>query len=119
MREKHALVVSSELTAELINIAEQELSKLQIAVGGLIEAVDLTPEITMWVNEEGLLLDNLEPNLLATAFMAEIMNTQTPIMGDVVFTGGIDEEGDTKSLTQANVAELVEMTRKARESLFI
>lgn len=119
MTEKHALVVSSELTAELINIAEQELDKLQTAVGGLIEAVDLTPEITMWVNEEGLLIDDLQPNYLATAFMAELMQSQTPIMGDVVFTGGIDEEGDTKSLTQADVAELVEMTRKARESLFI
>jgi len=116
---KEALVVKSELTAELIDIAEKELDKLQEAVDGLIEPVDLTPTITMWVNEEGLFRKDLDINYLATAFMAEVFASTLPIMGDVVFTGGIDSEGNTKPLTQDDVAELTEMTRRAREQMYI
>lgn len=115
---KHALVVKAELTAELIDIAEQELDKLQSAVDGLIQPVDLTPTITMWVNEEGLLRNDLGLNFIATAFIAE-MGSNSPIMGDVVFTGGINEEGNTKSLTKGDIAELTEMVSKAKSYYYI
>lgn len=116
---KQALVVKAELVAELIDIASDELNKLQKAVDGLIEAVDILPNVTMWVNEEGLLREDLEVNYLATAFMQELFHATTPIMGDVVFTGAPDDEGNTKPLTQADVAELTELTRKAKEALYI
>lgn len=113
---KQALVVKAELTAEMIDIAEQELSKLQGAVDGLIQPVDLSPTITMWVNEEGLLRDDLKIHPLATLFMEEL-GSQTPIFGDVVFTGGSDEDGNTLGLTAEIVNELSEMTRRAKEYL--
>lgn len=116
---KHALVVKAELTAELIDIAEQELSKLQSAVDGLIQPVEVSENIIMWVNEEGLLRDDLDINYLATAIYSELYNAQMPIMGDIVFTGGADDSGATKSLEQIDIAELTEITRRAKESLHI
>lgn len=114
---KHALVVKADLTAELIDIAENELRMLQNAVDGLIQPVDLTNEITMWVNEEGLLRSDLNINYLATAFMQEMFEATVPIMGDIVFTGAPNEQGETTGLQQGDIDKLAELTSKARTSL--
>lgn len=114
---KHALVVKAELTAELIDIAEQELSKLQSAVDGLIQPVEIGQNIVMWVNEEGLLRDDLKVNYLATTIYQQLYGSWNPIMGDIVFTGGADENGATKTLAQVDIDELSEITRRAKESL--
>ena len=114
---KHALVVKSDLTFEILDIAENELSQLQSAVEGLIQPVDLAELITMWVNEEGLFQEGLELNQLATAFMQEL-GSNTPIMGNVVFTGGTDEDGNTLGMNQDAMDELTEITRRAKELVF-
>lgn len=114
---KHALVIKADLTTQLIDIAEQELSKLQAAVDGLIQPVDLSPEITMWVNEEGLLRDDLLPNPLGSAFMAEVFNSETVIMGDIVFTGGVDEDGNTTSLSKGDVDKISNIVRSATDAV--
>jgi hypothetical protein len=113
---KHALVVKADLTTELLDIAENELRKLQGAVDGLIQPVDIGNTITMYVNEEGLLRGDLTPNYIATMIMSE-MGYNTPIMGDVVFTGAVDEDGDTMELGSAEIAELTELTARAKELL--
>lgn len=112
-----AIVVKTDLTAEVIDLGEASLGVLQKAVDGLIQPVDLADNLTMWVNEEGLLRSDLNPNLLASALYAEVYGANTPIMGDVVFTGGSDDEGNTLGLTQPEVDELTEMTRQAKELL--
>ena len=69
------------------------LESMQALVGGYIEALDLTGDSTMWVNEEGLLLD-LPYNHTATMFAGNWYN-DTYIVGDVFITGGADENGKT------------------------
>jgi hypothetical protein len=113
---KHALVVKTDLTTELLDIAEGGLKKLQSAVDGLIQPVDISPEATMWVNEEGLLRNDLSMNYIATMFMSEL-GYQSVIMGDVVFTGGSDDEGNTIGFSNEAVAELSELVASARELL--
>jgi hypothetical protein len=112
---KHALVVKADLTTELLDIADNELRKLQGAVDGLIQPVDIDT-ITMYVNEEGLLRSDLSPNYIATILMAEL-GYHTTIMGDVVFTGAPDEEGETTELDQTSIVELTELATRARELL--
>jgi hypothetical protein len=114
---KSALVVKSDLTTEVLDITENELRKLQQAVDGLIQPVDLGPEITMWVNEEGLLRGDLVQNWIATGFMRELFSSRSPIMGDVVFTGGNDEEGNTLSIPTDALESLVGMASRAKEVL--
>ena len=80
------------------------LTQLQGLVGGLIEAIDLTDNITMWINEEGL-FSNMEVNKTASDLYDKVLQLHLNynpsignIVGDVVFTGGIDEEGNFTTL---------------------
>lgn len=113
---KTALVVKTDLTTEVIDIAENELRKLQDAVGGLIQPVDFGDEVTMWVNEEGLLIEGMAPNWIATNLAREI-GYETPMMGDVVFTGGSGEDGETLPLSEQARIELEQITERVRKLL--
>lgn len=75
-----------------------DLSSMQRLVGGLIQPIDLADDVTMWVNEEGMILD-LPYNHLATTFCA-IYGIETYLCGDVFLTGGTDEDGNTLPLKQ-------------------
>jgi hypothetical protein len=95
---KTAVIVTTKAEVSIIDIAEGSLKKLQSAVDGLIQPVDLDADVTMWVNEEGLLRNDLEMNDIATSLYAQMYDITNPIIGDVVFTGGTDEEGNTLGL---------------------
>lgn len=78
---------------------EGSLKVLQTAVGGYVQAIDLTPEVTMWINEEGK-LEGLPLNFHGTMFWSATYGFGTDqIVGDIVLTGGTDDEGDTLSLS--------------------
>jgi hypothetical protein len=95
---KTAVIVTTKAEVSIIDIAEGSLKKLQSAVDGLIQPIDLNADVTMWVNEEGLLRNDLEMNDIATSLYAQMYDITNPLMGDVVFTGGTDEEGETLGL---------------------
>lgn len=111
---KTALVVKSDSTHEILDVESQFLSKLQTAVDGLIQPIDLSESLTMWVNEEFLLRNSFEPNLLGTA-MYQSIGGQSIIMGTIVFTGGVDPEGDTMGLNEHDYYKLLELANSARE----
>ncbi len=92
-------------TIEAIEI-DGTLSSMQSLVGGLIQPIDLAEDVTMWVNEEGLLLD-LDYNTLATSFCA-IYGIDTYICGDVFLTGGTDANGNTLPLKKEYADYLTE-----------
>jgi hypothetical protein len=76
------------------------LEDLQAAVGGLIEAVQLTPEVHGWVNEEGK-LTGLPVNDVAThLFRRAYPGTRDVIAGSMVLMGTNDETGDDVDLPQ-------------------
>lgn len=110
---KTALVVNADGTTSLLDVATEFLSKMQNAVDGLIQPIDLSDTLTMWVNEEFLLRSSYEPNLLGTA-MYQSVGGQSVIMGSVVFTGGADEDGDTLGLDDTHLVRLMEYANKAR-----
>lgn len=84
---------------------ESQLSALQEAVGGLIEAVDLSDSLTMWVNEEGK-LHGLPINALATILWEKHFGFTDIIVGDVIFTGGTGSEGETLGLNEETANSL-------------
>lgn len=108
---KTAVVVNTKGEMSIIDIAEDELTKLQSAVDGLIQPIDLDTHATMWVNEEGLFRSDLEMNEIATAIYAEMYgDIANPLIGDAVFTGGTDEEGETLTLPQEYIDSLKKLT---------
>jgi hypothetical protein len=94
-----------------LDLDSDALSVLQAAVDGLIEAVDLTNDLTLWVNEEGLLRNDLKLNLIAEAFYS------SPIMGTVVFTGGTDDEGETLGLGLAESRYVQQLCQNFRDAV--
>lgn len=97
---KTALVVNSKSE---ISVTGLSLKELQTAVDGLIEAIDLSENLTMWVNEEFLFRPEPDPNPMATAFFHTI-GGEYAIQGTVVFTGGTSPEGETLGLGEKEEA---------------
>ena len=83
---------------------------LQGEVDGYIEHVTLRtgPDgLSMWVNEDGL-MKRLPPNEFATAIVHMThVPSDTVIVGDVVFTGTTDEEGELRDIPQQWIDQLV------------
>lgn len=82
---------------------------LSDAVGGLIELVRIAPTLDMWVNENFIAEaedKELKLNAVATAMYSASLPQPYPILGDVVFTGGSDDEGETLGLTEDTLARL-------------
>lgn len=110
---KMALIVTTD--AKIVKLSldnNTELDQLQKAVDGYIEAVTLSPNLTMWVNEEGLFRNDLSVNPVAYAFYSQ------PIIGDIVFTGGTDSKGDTIGLSEAE-ARLIRTVVKSCRTLLV
>ena len=90
-------------------VVEFEIGKsynlISTAVGGMIECISLTNVIgqpDMWINENGK-FSGLDQNPYATALWVDIYSTTDVIMGDVIITGGADEEGETLGLSDEQV----------------
>jgi hypothetical protein len=93
-----------DLTAD-----SNELLTLQMAVGGLIEAKTLEGDYTLFMNEEGKLMQ-LPINERATEiWLANFPNFPDVIVGDVVIAGGTDEEGEQLGLDPDYAKKLLDL----------
>lgn len=110
---KNALVVDAQGNTLVLDVEFDFLSKMQNAVDGLIEPIDLSNDLTMWVNEEFLFRDSFEPNLLGTA-MYQNLGATGIIMGTIVFTGGTDSEGETLGLSDSEIEKITQIANVAR-----
>ncbi len=72
----------------------------------LVEPVDLSEQMTMWCHEEGLVLG--QPRNEVGSIMAEAVYGpgRAYIVGNIVFTGGTDEEGETLGLDEGLMANM-------------
>ena len=103
---KQALVITPEGEMSKIDIATDALEKLQGAVDGWVQAVDLDSEFTMWCNEEGKII-GLERSPFAQYMWDKVFGAGTDlIVGTVVITGGTDNDGETIGLTDDQVSLL-------------
>lgn len=101
------VTVEGHVLALDLNKADSELSVLQNAVGGWIQAVDLKDGMNMYLNEEGK-VHGLDLNPVATKYWEDSYGVDTDIIvGDVVFTGLPDENGDTTSITTAQLQDII------------
>jgi hypothetical protein len=109
---KKALAITTLGETTIIDLNEGSLEKLQKAVGGYVQAVDLCEGVTMWCNEEGKMM-SLPHNPFGqafweTAFPVSEFGRTDYIVGDIVLTGGADDEGDTLGLTTEEIELLLQ-----------
>jgi len=104
---KQGLMITPAGKVEVYDFSKpDELSALQNAVNGWVQAIDLNDHISLWVNEEGKMI-GLEHNPLAQLVWDMSFGPDTDwIVGTVVITGTPDENGDTQGLTDEAVETL-------------
>jgi hypothetical protein len=108
---KLAITLNAEGEAREVELQEEgQLEQLQGVVGGWVQAVDFTDNLTIWVNEEGKLV-GLPINPMATFLWEKYFGLTDFICGDVIFTGGTDEEGATLGLDEETAKELRDFLR--------
>lgn len=112
---KRALRVNTDFTTKILDLSENEYEQLRDSVGGLIEAVDLRPGLTIWVNEEGKLI-NLPFNVIGTHLWEKCFGVTDVIVGDCVFTGNSNDEGETEELSVPWVVQIQELAATLRKA---
>ena len=106
-----AVIIKTDSTKELVEFTNETSYKtLSSAVGGYIQSIDFDDTITLWCNENGK-LDDLPQNPVATAFWVEKFGLTDYVVGDVIFTGGTDDEGQTLGLSDEQVLRLLDFNR--------
>jgi hypothetical protein len=104
---KNAVIIRTDGTTEVVDFSEDSLAVLQKAVGGWVQAIDISDTLTLWVNEEGK-LEDLPHNPRAQQYFDLRFGTGADyIVGDAVFTGGTDSNGDTLGLDSDSLELLV------------
>jgi hypothetical protein len=102
-----AVTVRTDGSTTVIDLETDSLSKLQEAVGGYIQPVDISDTLTLWVNEEGKLM-SLPHNPTAQRYYDKRWGAGRDfIVGNVVFTGGVGPDGETLGLTDEQVSAIV------------
>ncbi len=97
-----AVIVQPDGSTSRVDLdADNALKVMQAAVGGLIECVRLTDQVEFYCNEEGLYTFTPDAfNPYASALMREVYG-EGYILGPVIFTGGIDRQGETRGMLPA------------------
>lgn len=83
---------------QVLDLTEASLSKMQAVVDGYVQCVDLTEQVSLWCNEEGK-MNGLPVNRVGTSMWIEQYGETDIIVGNIVLTGGTDDEGELLSLT--------------------
>ena len=118
MNKQKAVVISTDGHK---GVVEFEFGKsyelLSNAVGGMIECVGLK-DADLWCNENGI-AEGLELNMIASAIYSEAFNASNPILGNVIITGSVDDEGETLGLTDEQVAHWLEYNKKVIPTAYL
>ena len=115
MTTKTAIRITTQGEVSTLDITADSLDTLQGAVGGWVQAIDLTADMTMWCNEEGKLV-GLPHNPYAQFMWDKAFGAQTDyIVGDIVLTGGADEEGYSLGLTAEQEQIIRNIVNKVNE----
>ena len=102
---KKVVKISTNKPMEILDLDAPagSLKVLQEAVGGYVQVVDLKENLSLWCNEEGKML-GLPANHFATIMWEKRFGKTDVIVGNAVFTGGTDSEGETLGLTDEQIA---------------
>lgn len=105
----NALALKITTDGKVVELDSISLAVLQESVGGWVQAIDLRQDVTMWCNEEGK-LEGLPHNPVGQTLWVQAFGATDYIVGDVVFTGGTNEDGETLPLSEERAREIRAVT---------
>ena len=99
-----AVIIRTDETREVVEFTNKtSYDVISTAVGGRIECVNIFDKTAdLWLNEEGK-IEGLPQNPIGTSIWADNYGLTDVIVGDIIITGGTDEEGETLGLTDSQV----------------
>ncbi|MBM4574827.1 DUF3846 domain-containing protein [Rhodococcus hoagii] len=96
----NAIVITPSGEVREVDLGTDSLRGLYAAIGcSAVEVVQLAADLDMWVDEEGLLTSEPQPNRVASQFAFECGTSPVTYVGSAVFTGR--RGGDTTSIPEA------------------
>jgi hypothetical protein len=95
---------------------KHSIEEMHKIVGGYLEAVRISDDIFMWVNESGV-IDGLPLNFI-TFVHKGYLHPVHDIHGNAFFTG-MDEFGETQSLTDRQVKRILDMFKHNRNACIV
>lgn len=95
-------------TIEELTVEGEAYPVLRHAVGGLIEPIQWADDIESYHNEEFLYAEGEEFDQVN--LVAALMGGPSKVYGPMIFTGGIDDEGETVGLSEENAQNLRELS---------
>jgi hypothetical protein len=117
-KKQKAVIITTEGTKSVVEFEIGDSYKLlSNSVGGMIECVGLG-DADLWCNENGI-AEGLELNMIASAIYSETFGASNPILGNVIITGGADEEGETLGLTDEQVAHWLGYDKKVIPTAYL
>lgn len=100
------MLVTPDGVARIVEFnAATAYNVLSTSVAGYIECVSFERDLEVYVNEESKYNGNVY-NPYATTVWLKYYGLTDMLMGTVVFTGGVDANGNTKGLTKARIEYL-------------
>lgn len=84
----------------------------QQAVDGLVDVVDLHKNVSMWVNDEGI-VRGMPANIVASSIAYTLGLPRQLYFGPTVFTGGRGNDDETLALTEQHAEALMHLARLA------
>ena len=112
-----AAIIKTDYNCSVVDFEPGKSAKMiREAVGGLYDCISLSSTRDMWINDEGKILE-LPFNAMATAMFHKAFQTDDYIAGDVVITGGVDDEGYTLGLSDEDVQFFTDLFEKLDKAI--
>lgn len=83
-----------------------------------VDCIGLDQDMDMWIDDEGKFVEPPQVNKLATVlFRAVFKDTMDWIAGNVLITGGADDEGGTVGIGEAQATEIERFLGMVKEAM--
>ena len=106
--------ISTDNIVEIKEVESIEYETLSTAVNGMIELVSIKQDIDMWLNEEGK-VNGLETNIIASMIFYKAFSQLDIIKGNVIITGGSDDDGNTVGLSDESIQDIFALVQSGIE----
>ena len=86
--------------------------------GGWIDCVRIPLlGVDVWIDDEGKLVENPKLNAFGTALWFLQYGMNDVVVGDIIVTGGIDEEGNTLGMTREKSIQVISEVMKITKTV--
>jgi len=107
---KYAITATATTAIDVVEFDEStSYETIKEAIGGgTIQCIHIPSlGVDMWIDDEGKLVEDPEFNTFGTTLWINEYGLTDVIVGDIIITGGVDDEGKTLGMTKEQVREVM------------